>query len=183
MPVRTIGSGAVVARRSRIRSTVAVGLRILAATLVAAFSLQGAPAVAGEQAILPPDVERLAAQRAVVDAAARARYGAPLPGGSADLVVLQRIVDDKVFRADQTYELQCLGIVLGQVLAAHPGLAWVTVQDEFGTDPVLRYKDTSILFFPLTMISKRVDDGREVDVKDMHDWVLRQAEELEAQAK
>ncbi len=156
-------------------------MRGLGITLVALAMIAGFEAVA-EQQILTPDLDRISKQRSVVEAAARDRLKAPLPGGKADLAILQRLVDDQVFRPQQTYELQSLGIVLGQVLAEHPDLSWVTVQDEYGTDPALRYKTTSILIFPLTMISKRVEDGREVEVEHLYQAILSNVREIEAKA-
>lgn len=154
--------------------------RAVALFVITAFAAAGA--MADDQKILPPDLDRISKQRGVVDAAARARYGAPLPGGRDDLAVLQRLVDDHAFRLDQTFELQSLGIVLGDVLAIHPDLSWVTVQDEYGTDPALRYKTTSILIFPLTMISKRVEDGREVEVEYLYEATLSRIRELDSEA-
>ncbi len=46
-------------------------------------------------------------------------------------------------------------------------LHWVAVEDEYGRDPALRWLDTSVLVFPRTVISKRVEDGEEIDVYDM----------------
>lgn len=144
--------------------------------------ITGTGTMAEKQQILPPDLDRISKQRAVVDAATRSLYATSLPGGKGDLAVLQRLVDDQVFRPDQTYELQSLGIVLGQVLALHPDLSWVTVQDDYGTDPALRYKTTSILVFPLTMISKRVEDGREVEVEYLYEATLTHVREVEYEA-
>ena len=135
--------------------------------------------MAEDQQILPPDHDRISKHRAVVEEAVRTRDGGSLPGGKGDLAVLQRLIDGKAFAPSQTYELQSLGIVLGQVLAAHPGLAWVTVKDQYGTDPALRYRDTSILIFPLTMISKRVEDGAEVDVEYLYEATLNHIRKLE----
>ena len=128
--------------------------------------------------MLPPDHSRIAKQRAVIDRAPRERYGTPLPGGVRDLPLLQRLVDDGVFRSDQTYELQSLGIVLGQALADTSELSWVTVKDEYGADPALRYKTTTMLVFPLTMISKRVEEQQPVDVRALYDATLTQVEKL-----
>jgi hypothetical protein len=41
---------------------------------------------------------------------------------------------------------------------------WVMITDEYGSDPTLRFKDTSININALTMISKRVERGESVDV-------------------
>jgi hypothetical protein len=64
----------------------------------------------------------------------------------------------------------------------YPDLSWVTVQDEYGTDPALRYKTTSILVFPLTMISKRVEDGRAVEVEYLYEATITRVRELETES-
>jgi hypothetical protein len=111
------------------------------------------------------DMTRLDQQRAVVAAAAKQRYGtAALTKTKADLPILQRLLDEGVFAKTQTYELQSVGVAFGDVLASELPLRWVMVTDEYGTDPTLRYKDTTIQVNALTMISKRVEDGEEIDV-------------------
>jgi hypothetical protein len=52
-------------------------------------------------------------------------------------------------------------------------LDWTMVSDEYGRDPALRYKKTDTVFFPLTMISKRVERDEPVDVN----WLLEQSGE------
>jgi Domain of unknown function (DUF3806) len=113
----------------------------------------------------PQDSQRLDQQRAVVAAAAKQRYGtAALTRTNKDLPILQRLLDDKVFKKTQTYELQSLGVVFGDVLANELPLRWVMITDEYGTDPTLRFKNTSININALTMISKRVERDEPVDV-------------------
>jgi hypothetical protein len=113
------------------------------------------------------DSERLDQQRALVAAAAKRRYGTALSGTKRDLPILQRLIDDKVFNKSQTYELQSLGVVFGDVLASELPLRWVMITDEYGTDPTLRFKNTSININALTMISKRVEKGEPVDVSSL----------------
>ncbi len=112
---------------------------------------------------------RLEKQEALVLKLLQSRYGkdVTLKHSKTDFPLLQKLIDEKVLRPDQTYELQCLGIALGQVFAAETPLRWVMVEDEHGRDPALQYPDTTIILFPLTMISKRVEQGREVDVADV----------------
>ncbi len=43
-------------------------------------------------------------------------------------------------------------------------LVWVVVEDDYGRDPALSLAGTTVLVFPQTMISKRVEDGEEIDV-------------------
>jgi len=114
------------------------------------------------------DSARLEQQRAVVAATAKQRYGTKaLTGTKSDLPVLQRLIDEKVFKKSQTYELQCLGVTLGDVLTSELPLRWVMVTDEYGTDPTLRFKKTTWQVNALTMISKRVERDAHVDVSEL----------------
>jgi len=70
-------------------------------------------------------------------------------------------------RPDETWKLQSLGIVFGDVLARVTGAEWVQVDDERGTDAALRFGGPDDLAFPLTMISRRVEAGEEVDVLEL----------------
>jgi hypothetical protein len=114
------------------------------------------------------DKKRLDQQRAIVAAAAKQRYGTfSLRKTEADLPVLQRLIDDKAFSKSQTSELQSIGIAFGDVLASELPLRWVMVTDEYGTDPTLRYKGTTVQINALTMISKRVEKGEKVNLSDL----------------
>lgn len=111
------------------------------------------------------DNDRLNQQRALVAATAKQRYGtAALTRTKDDLTVLQRLLNDHVFKKTQTYGLQSLGVVFGDVLAGELSLRWVMITDEYGTDPTLRFKNTTININAVTMISKRVERGESVDV-------------------
>ncbi len=114
----------------------------------------------------------------------RARFPeAKLEHGEADLRWLQRLVDEKVLRRDQTYELQCLGAVLGQVLVARTPLRWVVVEDQHSRELALEYPNTSVIVFPVTMISKRIEDGRDVDVVPLYRTVAAHVEKLKHDAE
>ena len=151
-----------------------MGLRDLLGKLMRA----GAP----EQKVsllTPADQERLATQRAVVehylaDEQSRANYQT-VPG---KLGTLRALLDQNVFKPNQTYELQCMGIVLGDAFVQHLGMEWIMVQDEFGSDPAVRVPGTTVILFPLTMISKRVERGEAVDVFDLFNGVADQVAAL-----
>jgi hypothetical protein len=116
----------------------------------------------------PQDIARLEAQRAVVASAAKQKYGTlALTKTRKDLPVLQRLIDDKVFTKKQSYELQSLGVAYGDVLASELPLRWVMVTDEYGTDPTLRYKQTTLQVNALTMISKRVEQDQNLNLADL----------------
>ncbi len=77
------------------------------------------------------------------------------------------MIDDKAFSKSQTYELQSLGIAFGDVMASELPLRWVMVTDEYGTDPTLRFKGTTVQINALTMISKRVEKDEKVNLSDL----------------
>ena len=130
------------------------------------------------------DHKRLEQQRAVVtrflDADGLKKYETA-PG---KLGTLRALLDAAKFSPEQTYELQSMGIVLGDVFVQDMGFHWVIVEDEYGRDPALKFKDTSVILFPLTMISKRIERGETVDVFDLYNGVAALArEKIDAESR
>src|SRR5439155_17753103 len=110
------------------------------------------------------DIADLAAKRTWVcehyEEAARHKYNT-LDG---KLRLVDTILRNNWIAPDETLKLQCLGVTFGDALAQRLGLTWVAVEDKYGRDPALALDGTSILIFPLTSISKRIERGEEVDV-------------------
>ena len=95
--------------------------------------------------------------------------GEKMDGSTTDLRRLQSIIDSNKIPVINTQKLQSLGIVLGKVFVNNtPDYDWWVVEDEYGKDACVRYKQTSLLIFPQTMISKRVEDGEEIDVSEFY---------------
>ena len=114
------------------------------------------------------DSQRLDKQRSLIAAVVKQRFGgAGLTRTTKDLPILQRLIDERVFSESQTYELQGLGVVFGDVLASELPLRWEMITDEYGTDATLRFKDTSININAPTMISKRVEKGLPVNLSEL----------------
>jgi hypothetical protein len=133
-------------------------------------------------ALTESDRARLGRQRALVeqylgrDPDNLRRY----ESAAGKLGTIRAILDAGVFRADQTFELQCLGIVLGDALVQEFGMEWVMVEDEYGRDPATRVPGTSIVVYPLTMVSKRIERGEAVDVFVLFNAVAAQVNEMRA---
>ena len=79
------------------------------------------------------------------------------------LSLLDAILSNNWIEPDETLKLQCLGITFGDALEQQLGLEWVMVEDEYGRDPALIQSGTSIVIFPQTSISKRIEAGEAVD--------------------
>jgi len=119
----------------------------------------------------PEDAERIEAQRRWVrdhfDEDARHLY----EHRDEKLRLLQTILDAGWIDASEAVKLQCLGITLGDALVQELGLEWIMVEDEYGRDPAIRKPGTTVMAFPLTMISKRIERGEAVVVRDLYDGV------------
>ncbi len=98
------------------------------------------------------------------------------------LRLLSTILRANWIARNETYKLQCLGITFGDALVQQMGLEWVTVVDRRGRDPALRDRQTGTLVFPLTSISKRVEQGQVVEVVDLFIAACDKIEELRRRA-
>jgi Domain of unknown function (DUF3806) len=98
------------------------------------------------------------------------------------LRLLDAILRNKWVAADETLKLQCLGVAFGDAVAQKIGLTWVALEDDYGRDPALALEGTSIHLFPLTQISKRVEQGEEVDVYDLFERACSTIERLRREA-
>jgi len=99
----------------------------------------------------------------------RERYGdLQLDHTEADLHLGQRLIDDEAFDSEQKLELQCLGVLLGNVFSTQTSMRWATVTNNYGT--LLALHDPSIGFtlYPIQMISQRIEDGREVNMPQLY---------------
>jgi len=129
------------------------------------------------------DIRDLARRFLVVDALILEHLGRPLARDTTDLTAMQELLDLGVLGPEQTIELQCLGIVFGLLLVeAVEGLDWVIVEDEIGRDPALCFSGTSLLVFPMTMLSKRVEEGEEVQVAALFVRICASLEDLKRRA-
>jgi hypothetical protein len=124
------------------------------------------------------DLANLEAKRGWVrehyDEASRHRYST-LDG---KLHLLDTILRNGWIAREETLKLQCLGVTFGDALAEKLGMMWMAVEDEHGRDPALVLPGTSIVLFPLTSISKRIERGEDVDIHVLFDSACRTVERL-----
>jgi hypothetical protein len=86
----------------------------------------------------------------------------------ADLELVQALITKRRFRARQVLELQCLGVVLGNVFDAGTSMRWARVTNSFGDMLALHDQRVHFTLYPITMISKRFAQRREVDVPALY---------------
>ena len=99
------------------------------------------------------------------------------------LTLLETIVREKWIEPNETWKLQSLGITFGDALAQKLNMHWVMVEDEYGRDPALHDLGTTIVLFPLTSISKRIEKGEAVDVRELFENACRTVARLRAELR
>jgi hypothetical protein len=144
-----------------------------------------APAAEGkkvEETIQPAtaaDRARISDHGAAVLKLLRARYGdVQLHQNVGDLKLLQRLSDDGDLRPGQEALLESVGIVFGQVLAGETPLQWITVEWQGKRILALQYPNTTVIVFPGSMVSKRVERGERVEFTSFFRSVVSQVERM-----
>lgn len=80
--------------------------------------------------------------------------------------IIQHLLDSNKITAEHIFELQSIGLAFGDYFRHNEtSYKWVIVRDQYGRDYGLRYINTGIIIFPMTMISKRIEDGEKVIIK------------------
>ena len=133
---------------------------------------------------LPPDeLDRLDRMRAVIRDQLPQAVWPQLDTVAGKLGTLRALLEAQRFAPDQAWELQSMGIVLGDAFVQELGMHWIGVEDQYGFDPAVQFEDTSVLIYPQTMISKRVEDGEDFDVLRLFDIVVGEVRRLVAEER
>ena len=142
---------------------------LTALTLVFGFSLATHAEEARIGALTIVDQQYMGQQRDAVNELVERNFGGRFNGATEhDLALLQRLLDRQLVRPDQTQELQALGIILGDLLAADLDMHWVVYEDKVGRSRALRYKESEEYLFPVTMISRRREADNRETVSDIY---------------
>jgi hypothetical protein len=105
--------------------------------------------------------------------------GSEMNGTRKDLSLIQQLLDTRTIEPESTYTLQALGLAFGRVfIHDNEGFDWWMVEDEYGRDPALRYRHSSLLAFPRTMLSKRIEDGEHPNVTELFDQLADRMTQL-----
>jgi len=133
-----------------------------------------APASIGEEPakLFKPgtmDLEFMQQQRDRIDELARINLGRQLQASrDNDIGILQALLERRLVRADQTLELQAMGVVLGDLLAKELSMHWIIYEDGHGRSRALQMGESENVLFPVTMISRRAEAGATVDVMNIY---------------
>ncbi|MFK7830836.1 MAG: DUF3806 domain-containing protein [Congregibacter sp.] len=95
-------------------------------------------------------------------------FGARCCRSVAELDYLQRLLDQRIVHAEQTRELQAMGVVLGDLLAKELDLHWVVYEDINGRSRALQLDNTENFLFPVTMIARRKEANDNTPVRQIY---------------
>lgn len=107
-------------------------------------------------------------QRETVTELTLRHYGGRCCRREAELDLLQRLMDDRIVREDDTETLQGMGILMGDLLAEELDLHWVVYEDARGRSRALQLDETDNFLFPATMISRRYESGDRTPVSTIY---------------
>jgi hypothetical protein len=125
------------------------------------------------------DVDKIASAIVHAESVATEVLGVRMDGTRSDLSVIQRLLDTGTIERESTYTLHSLGLALGRAfIHENADFDWWIVIDNVGRDPVLRYRKSTLLTFPKTFLSKRVEDGAPVDVVQLFDQLAARLAQL-----
>ena len=111
------------------------------------------------------DKQYMTQQRELLAELAAKHFGRKFNGArDNDLDLLQSILDKRLVRAEQKQELQAMGVIMGDLLAADLKLRWVIYEDRQGRSRALRDGSSDTYLFPITMISRRWEVGNHTPV-------------------
>ncbi|MBB3048059.1 hypothetical protein FHR99_002325 [Litorivivens lipolytica] len=96
-----------------------------------------------------------------------------------DLEVLQRLLDQGLVKKHETARLQGMGIVIGELLRKEKGLYWTIYTDKLGRSRALEIPGKREFVFPVTMISRRVEAGVDVKVREVYENAVKLIDEIQ----
>jgi hypothetical protein len=98
------------------------------------------------------------------------------------LHLLDVILKSSWIEKHETAKLQSLGITLGDVMVQDMNFVWIEVRDEIEITPALNLPDTTLIIFPMTMISKRIERDESLDIFEFYETLKEDIEKIKLEA-
>ena len=136
------------------------------------------------ESLSPLERQYMARQSEEIDTLARRYLGRQFNGTvENDLEIMQLLLDQRHVTANDSAKLQAMGYILGDLVREQKGLQWVVYIDKLGRSRALAIPPTKEFLFPITMISRRVETGIEVDVKALYQKAIKLVEEIQTRRR
>jgi hypothetical protein len=98
------------------------------------------------------------------------------------LSLLNTILKSDWIEPTETYKLQSLGITLGDIIVQDLHVVWIEVNDEYGDTPAVQLPGTTIIIYPMTMLSKRIEAGETINIYELHKTLKEYVAEVKTDA-
>lgn len=96
-----------------------------------------------------------------------------------DIDNLQKVVDSGKFNKNQRSAWESFGIAFGTILVNEmDGMEWVTVIDGAKEFPALRFADSSLMVYPMSLIWNEVRNGEKVNLKEEFESIKAEVEKI-----
>ncbi|ROS04776.1 uncharacterized protein DUF3806 [Sinobacterium caligoides] len=115
--------------------------------------------------LTPMDIRYLDIQRQRIEDLFISHFGQNIRQNHSDLEVMQKLLDKRLIKRNDTLTNQALGIVLGDLIAKELNMKWVVYSDSYGRSRALQLGRSEYFLFPVTMISRRTDADISPDVE------------------
>jgi ABC-type phosphate transport system auxiliary subunit len=145
--------------------------RLLAVVCAALLLSTGAAAQLLEKRVSPLnplDRQYMDVQRELIHELTLRYYGTRCCRRESELEYLERLLEDQRVRPEQTRELQAMGVLLGDLLAAELDMHWVVYEDAKGRSRALQLGESDNFLFPVTMIARRREAGDTTPVAEIY---------------
>ena len=95
-----------------------------------------------------------------------------------DLQFFQKVIEQDLVNDETFYLYAGMGFALAKlIMKRKTGFNWAILEDEHGTDLVLRYKKTDFQIDALNMIGSKIAEGELLDIEYMLTYLLNYFEE------
>ena len=88
-----------------------------------------------------------------------------------DLEILQTVLDLNIINEKDVITFQSFGVLFGDAIAKEINSEWCMISDEFGVDPTLKIFNKQANVNALTIISKRIEEKREINLFEIFQGV------------
>lgn len=120
------------------------------------------------------DLAFMDSQREAINTLTRRHFGRQLTGEkSNDFPLLQRLLDEKRIAKEDIKTLQAMGIIFGDIIAKEQALRWTIYIDKYGRSRALAIPKQRDVIFPVTMISRRIQAGADVNIEELYQKALK----------
>ncbi|MDZ7924802.1 MAG: DUF3806 domain-containing protein [Marinagarivorans sp.] len=107
-------------------------------------------------------------QRAQIDELGRSQFGTRLRGSTADLELLQRIIDNELINTTDVNDHKALGVVLGDIYVVDKGWEWKEYQDKEGKSRGVCAPKTEQCVFPISMMTRRLKVTTKINIERIY---------------